>query len=260
MFDPAGARGEVIEDGKWKMGKGERGRGNGEWGVGSGEMMQETIDLPQTGEQRLKMSYEEFLAWSDEDTHAEWVDGEVTVFMPPLTIHQRITFFLARLIALYVDLFNLGEVLIPPYEMQLRPGSRSREPDVMFVAREHQERITDKKLEGGADLVIELISEDSVARDRVDKFAEYQAGGVREYWIIDPRPGRQRVECYWRTPVGEYEATVATVEGRYVSQVLPGFWLRAEWLWQEPLPDPLLTLLEIPAAAQALREKVGGQV
>ena len=26
---------------------------------------------------RLKMSYEEYLAWHDEDIRAEWVDGEV---------------------------------------------------------------------------------------------------------------------------------------------------------------------------------------
>lgn len=29
----------------------------------------------QTEPVRLKMSYEEFLRWSDEDTHAEWVDS-----------------------------------------------------------------------------------------------------------------------------------------------------------------------------------------
>jgi hypothetical protein len=39
--------------------------------------------------QRLRMSYEEFLAWADEDVHAEWVDGEVIVQMPPQVPHQR---------------------------------------------------------------------------------------------------------------------------------------------------------------------------
>ena len=32
-------------------------------------------DMPPTSEEyRLTMSYEEFLEWSDEDTHAEWVN------------------------------------------------------------------------------------------------------------------------------------------------------------------------------------------
>ncbi|RMF86648.1 MAG: Uma2 family endonuclease, partial [Nitrospinota bacterium] len=29
-----------------------------------------------------KLSYEEFLAWCDEDTWAEWVDGEVILLTP----------------------------------------------------------------------------------------------------------------------------------------------------------------------------------
>jgi hypothetical protein len=29
------------------------------------------------------------------------------------------------------------------------------------------------------------------------------------------------------------------------SGVLPGFWLRPAWLWQEPLPDPLPLFFEM---------------
>ncbi len=47
---------------------------------------------------------------------------------------------------------------------------------------------------GMADLVIEVVSDDSVARDRADKFYEYQTAGIQEYWIIDPHPIRKR----WR--------------------------------------------------------------
>ena len=38
--------------------------------------------------QRLRMSYEEFLQWADEDVHAEWVDGEVIVHMPPMALAE----------------------------------------------------------------------------------------------------------------------------------------------------------------------------
>ena len=33
--------------------------------------------------ERLRMSYEDYLQWADEDVHAEWVDGEVIIQMPP---------------------------------------------------------------------------------------------------------------------------------------------------------------------------------
>ena len=54
----------------------------------------------------------------------------------------------------------------------------------------------DTFLDGPADLVIEVISDDSVTRDRVEKFDEYLEAGVREYWVIDPRPGQQRALFY----------------------------------------------------------------
>jgi hypothetical protein len=45
--------------------------------------------------QRVPMSYEEYLAASDEDVHAEWVNGEVFPFMPPSDRHQDLAFWLA---------------------------------------------------------------------------------------------------------------------------------------------------------------------
>lgn len=35
---------------------------------------------------KLNMTYEQFLQWKNEDTHAEWVNGEVILFMPPKTL------------------------------------------------------------------------------------------------------------------------------------------------------------------------------
>ena len=50
--------------------------------------MLQLATAPETKPARLKMSYEEFLQWADEDTRAEWVDGEVIIPMPPKEIHQ----------------------------------------------------------------------------------------------------------------------------------------------------------------------------
>ncbi|MEI2608790.1 MAG: hypothetical protein V9G20_09185 [Candidatus Promineifilaceae bacterium] len=61
-----------------------------------------------------RMSYEEFLAWADEDTLAEWVDGEVIPFMPVKIKHQRISNRLFHLIEQFIKLFKLGEVWSAP--------------------------------------------------------------------------------------------------------------------------------------------------
>ena len=44
-----------------------------------------TPTTPADQGQRLRMSYAEYLAWAHEDIHAEWVNGEVIVHMPPKT-------------------------------------------------------------------------------------------------------------------------------------------------------------------------------
>lgn len=60
------------------------------------------------GEQRIPMSYDEYLATFDDSTHAEWVDGEAIVFMPPNTRHQRIVGFLHLLIGNFLHIFGYG--------------------------------------------------------------------------------------------------------------------------------------------------------
>lgn len=220
-------------------------------------MSHKAVDTASTTEQILRMSYAEFRAWSEEDVHAEWVDGEVVVFMPPKTIHQQIVGFLYNLLSLYASFFDLGVVLMAPFEMRARADGPAREPDLLFIARERLERLTDERLNGPADLIVEVVSDSSVARDRVDKFYEYQEIGVREYWIIDPRPGRERVDCYSLTAEGRFQATLPDADGRYHAATLPRFWFRPDWFEQEPLPNPVTILAEIcgrsPAEAQALR-------
>jgi Uma2 family endonuclease len=209
-------------------------------------------------EQRLRMSYREYLAWSSGDIHTEWVEGEAIVFLPPTTIHALLTGFLFRLMAPYADFFKLGVVIAAPFEMRLIPGKVSREPDILYVARANGDRLMPDQLEGPADLVIEIVSEESGTRDRVQKFEEYERAGVREYWMIDPRHGRQEVDLFHRSPQGRYEPIEPDEKGDVHSVVLSGFWLRPSWLWQEPLPDPLLLLEQThllpPQAIHKLRQ------
>lgn len=75
--------------------------------------------------------------------------------------------------------------------MKTGPTLPGREPDLLFLARENLDRLKAPYLEGPADLAVEIVSSESRLRDRGEKLAEYEAGGVREDWILDP--GQQRV-------------------------------------------------------------------
>jgi len=205
-----------------------------------------TIAPPQQ-EHRIAMTYEEWVAWPDTDSkQTEWVDGEAIFFMPPETVHALMSFFVARLLGDFVDLFDLGLVIPTPFEMRLERSAR--EPDILFIAASHLDRLTPERLMGPADLAIELISDDSTTRDRRDKYREYAEAGVPEYWLLDPRPDRRRADFFGLTADNTYEPISPDAAGRVHSRVLPGFWLDPAWLWQEPLPKPAALLaLIVPA-------------
>lgn len=186
-----------------------------------------------------KVSYEEFLAWADEDTLAEWVDGEVVMVSPASKQHQDIAGFLTSVLRMYVETRQLGVVLSAPFQMKLANG---REPDVLFITSEHVDRLRESYLDGPVDLVVEIASPESAARDRGEKFYEYEAGGVPEYWLIDPQ--RAWADVY-RLEGEHYRPAFSGNEGVCRSEAVPGFWLRIEWLWQERLPAVLDVLREL---------------
>jgi len=201
-------------------------------------------------EHRFPMSYDDFLVWADE-VQAEWLDGEVTVFVPPNIRHQFIANFFQALLAQFASAFDLGDVLGALVEMRARPDGSAREPDILFVAAAHRDRLTAQRLAGPANLVVEIVSNESASRDRSDKFYEYEAAGITEYLLIDPRATKERVDFYRLTGAGKYLAVLPDGAGRYHSAVLPRFWFDPAWFWATPAPNPLLTLAEIVPEALA---------
>ena len=204
-------------------------------------MARQLVDAPVVKGQRYDMTYEEWLERVPENILSEWVDGEVIVFMPPSELHQDLAGFLFVLVSWYARTLGLGKAIIAPFEMRLS-NRLSREPDIVFVAREHIHRLDGKRLAGPADLAVEVVWPDSVTRDRREKLAEYDEAGVREYWLVDTRPGHEDTRFFQRSAAGRFEPAAADADGRYRSAVLPGFWFRPDWLWQEPLPDPVALL------------------
>lgn len=183
-------------------------------------------------------TFEAFIEWVDEDTSAEWFDGEVVFMSPASTRHQLIIGLLAAVIRAFVEVHRLGVVLSAPYKMKL--GRYGPEPDLLFVANEHLDRVRETFLDGPADLVIEVISFESIGRDRGRKFIAYEAAGIPEYWLLDP--AREVAEFYQLGANGRYHLIQIPAGGRYSSQILPGFWIDVNWLWQTPLP-PVLDIL-----------------
>ncbi|MCS6829126.1 MAG: Uma2 family endonuclease [bacterium] len=195
-------------------------------------MAQQTLVPPMRPLPKGKISYEQFLEWLDEDTWAEWVDGEVELMSPVSLEHDRVYGFLFAILRIFVSTYGLGTVHSEPFQMKTGRDLPGRSPDILFVSKQNQHRLQTTYLDGPADLVVEIVSPDSEERDRVTKFAEYERGGVREYWLVDPQ--KQEAEFYALGEEGKYLSLAKGGSGEFRSVVLEGFWLRIEWLWDPP--------------------------
>lgn len=190
---------------------------------------------PQTiaAARRGYVSFEEYLEKSSDTRICEWVDGEI-ITMPGASFeHQTLSKFLVTILNLFVTQKDLGEIVFSPFAMKLASQRRGREPDILFVGKDKTHLIRKNYLDGAADLAIEIISPESVGRDRGEKFVEYEAAAIKEYWLIDPE--RRQAEFYRLHADGFYRLA-DTPEGVFRSEVLPEFFLRVEWLWEKQLP------------------------
>jgi Uma2 family endonuclease len=189
------------------------------------------------------LSFEAFLQQYD-DTHAEWVNGEVIPKMPASVVHQRSSRFLYTLINTWVEYHQLGEVHHPPLLVKLPlPDNRevAREPDIVVILNGNLGRFAEQYFDGAPDLIVEIASPASRHTDRTVKYEEYETAGVPEYWLIDP--DRQYAEFFQRDDAGLYRVAFSGSEGVYRSRVLEGFWLQVEWLWTRPPLREVLTRL-----------------
>jgi len=198
---------------------------------------------PPTG----KISFEEFLEWATEDTWAEWVKGEVVMVSPASDRHQDLVGFLGAVLRLLVEARQLGVIRSAPFTIHLANIPSAREPDLMFIRREHTDRLQENFLEGPADAVIEITSPSTIHIDRGEKYVEYEASGVSEYWLIDPL--RQQAEFHRLGADGRYHPALPDAAGIYHSQAIPDFWLHLDWLWQDPLPQAEAVAIQIGGAA-----------
>ena len=203
------------------------------------------------------MSYEAYLSY-EESVRSEWVDGEVIVYMPPKAEHQRIVEFLYTLLNLFVQLSNLGLVRVSPFEVKLWEEGPSREPDIFFVTQASRSKFIPERFSGAPELVVEVISPSSLLIDRDVKFREYERSGVKEYWVIDSRPKQTRSDFFKLNDANRYELFATETSETVPSNVVEGFWLRPEWLWQPEL-NPLKALSEI-VGKDALIEALQGDV
>jgi Uma2 family endonuclease len=186
------------------------------------------------------ISEEEFYRLADEDSNWEYLDGRIVMHSPASNRHEDLFRFLLTLLSTYLDERRNAVVRGSRYPMRL-DANWSPEPDILVVREHRRHLMTARRLEGPADMVIEIASESDPGLDYREKLPRYRQAGIEEIWIINPFENEVLVEV--KTTAGY--ATQVLPSGRLESKVLPGFWIEVSWLWQEELPPTLRCLREI---------------
>ena len=162
-------------------------------------------------------SEDEYLALNTNQL-VEFSHGVLEFPPMPTFSHQRIAFWLSRRMEDFVSQRRLGVAVPAPFKVQVREG-KYREPDVSVMLHTHAERMTEQ-FWIGADLVVEVVSDDDRRRDLETKRNEYAMAEIPEYWIVDPKLNTITVLVLDGTTYAEHG--VFTLGERATSRLLAG--------------------------------------
>lgn len=164
----------------------------------------------------------------------EYVRGYVIKMSPVHILHDELTRYLAFLLSYFLATTSQGKITQAPFVQNLPDISR-REPDLMVILGDNLANLKPTYMDGPADICIEIVSPESAGRDHGEKLEEYERGGVREYWILDPQ--REESRFLRLNDSGSFIAQHTDSEGNYRTPLLPNFALHVPTLWENDLPD-----------------------
>ena len=165
------------------------------------------VELAQLWSPQGQWTEQDYFALPDTNRLIELSEGELVISLHPTHTHQRVVIKLAAAMHAFVEKHQLGTLQVAPLPVRLWPG-KIREPDILFVAQEHNDRISEQ-FYGPPDLVVEVLSPGTWRIDRREKMVEYAQAGISEYWLVDPdactvevyslREGAYALLGQWRT-------------------------------------------------------------
>jgi Uma2 family endonuclease len=165
-----------------------------------------------------RYTFADYLQWTG-DARWELIDGVAYNMTPaPSRRHQKISGELF----LQFGLFLRGkrcEAYDAPFDVRLpKPGESDEttstvvQPDLVVVC--DPAKLDDRGCKGAPDLVIEILSPDSVARDQKEKFLLYEQAGVLEYWLVHPTD--RIVTVFHRGADGAYGRPAVYTPGEHI--------------------------------------------
>jgi Uma2 family endonuclease len=198
-----------------------------------------TVEVPYTI-RLYGVTDEMFDEMVDEDTKAELIDGVMIVHSPATLRHDNVAGFLRTLMRCYTADKELGLVLGPDGLVRIKKGRRVG-ADLFFLNKDRVPKPLPKEYKGVPDLFLEVLSPSNRDDDLDEKRPLYREAGVKEIWFVDP--DEQQIILDRRR--GQRYITKTIHTGRVESAVVRGFWIEADWLWSDPLPNEMQCLRDL---------------
>ena len=185
-----------------------------------------------------RLTYDDFVRFPDDGLRHELIDGVHYVTPCPVTRHQLLMGRLHLAIGNYLeDTPGAGLLFMAPFDVIFSRWDVV-EPDLLFVARDQLEILTDANIQGAPALVIEILSPGTKKRDLGIKRDLFDRGGVREYWMVDPKA--DDLTIHRRRPAGDLAKVSQLAAGAteaLSTPLLPGFSLSLAKLFAPLFPD-----------------------
>lgn len=147
------------------------------------------------------------------------IDGEIQEMTSPTFLHQLIVQNLNFLFSAYVRTNKAGRVLSAPMDVTLSPKD-TVQPDLLYIDKLRYSVISEKKIDGAPDIVIEVLSPSTAYLDLKYKKDLYEISGVKEYWIVDPEDNS--VEIYFNEANSFNRIQKSKKDGLLSSKILSG--------------------------------------
>jgi Uma2 family endonuclease len=178
------------------------------------------------------LTYDVSLAMPEMMARYSIIDGELVVAAASTLNHQRVVLRLALKLTPFVTERHLGGIFVAPVDTVIRREPlRTRQPDLLFVSQERRSIMSPQAIEGGPDLVIEILSPANTQQELQEKLQDYQAIGVRKAWIIAPEA--RTVEVLQLSAEGLQRSGLYGLGDTIASQVLRDRRLAAEEIFAE---------------------------
>jgi Uma2 family endonuclease len=182
--------------------------------------------MPTSSQRDTRLTYEDFVRIPDDGKRHEIIDGVHYVTPSPVLRHQELLGRLYLAIGkLLEDHPEIGRVFLSPLDTVFSPWDVV-EPDLMFVAADQLDILTEPNIQGAPALVVEILSPGTRKRDLGIKRQLFDRGGVREYWLVDPKA--RDITVYRRLPDGGFPRVSQLSAGdkaTLTTPLLPGFTL-----------------------------------